>query len=335
MNHQLIDRLQNFTLDRKILYIDSNDRDINRWPNPYEFEISCPQNYNNVESIRLVNIQTINKCYNISEYLQNNKLICSISGETKTVSLDDGFYNFTQLQNSLQNSLNYTFESIDPSFVVKYNQVNRKMYIGHENQDFSLNFQEIISYNNNNLYNSKCANNNYVNVYNQYSRWGLGHTLGYKKNIYSSSNNNNKFQYEYINWIDNSNNIIEPLNAIDLDENTQIFVELEKLNKADEIKPYITDKINNTNSGIVNSFFAKTPIVLMTENQSINNKECYIEGASYFQPPLDRISKLKIKLRYHNGMLVNFNNSNVQLTFEINQIRNEMKKYDVRKPFVL
>ena len=34
-------------------------------------------------------------------------------------------------------------------------------------------------------------------------------------------------------------------------------------------------------------------------------------------------------------MLVNFNNSNVQLTFEINQIRNEMKNYEVRKPFVL
>ena len=44
MNHELIDRLQNFTLDRKILYIDTNDRDINRWPSLCDFEISCPQN---------------------------------------------------------------------------------------------------------------------------------------------------------------------------------------------------------------------------------------------------------------------------------------------------
>lgn len=327
MNDQLIDRLQNFTLDRKILYIDSNDRDINRWPSPYEFEISCPQNYNNVESIRLVNIQTINKCYNISEYLQNNKLICSISGQTEIITLDDGFYNYNQLQISLQNSLNNTFTSTDPSFVVKYNEVNRKMYIGHMNQDFSLNFQYI-------TYNNNCVNNNYVNVYNQYSRWGLGHTLGYKKDIYTSSNNNNKFQYENTTWINNENYIIEPPNAIDLDENTQIFVELEKLNKADEIKPFIVDKINNTNAGILNSFFAKIPIVLLKENQNINNKECYIEGASYFQPPIDRISKLKIKLRYHNGMLIDLQNTNVTLTFEINQIRNEMKDYNVRKPFL-
>jgi hypothetical protein len=326
MNDQLIDRLQNFTLDRKILYIDSNDRDISRWPNPYEFEISCPQNYINVESIRLVNIQTINKCYNISEYLQNNKLICSISGQEEVIILDDGYYNYTQLQDSLQNVLNSKFSN-NPNFIVKYNSVNRKMYIGHENQDFSLNFKQTLSYNN-------YINNNYINIYKQYSKWGLGYILGYNKDIYNSSVNKNKFQYESLNWINNVNHIIEPPNTIDLDENKQIFVELEKLNKADEIKPFVIDKINNTNSGIINSFFAKTPIVLVTENQSINNKECYIEGASYFQPPLDKISKLKIKLRYHNGMLVDLQNNNISLTFEINQIRNEMKDYNVRTPFL-
>ena len=201
------------------------------------------------------------------------------------------------------------------------------MYIGHENQDFSLNFKQTLSYNN-------YINNNYINIYKQYSKWGLGYILGYNKDIYNSSVNKNKFQYESLNWINNVNHIIEPPNTIDLDENKQIFVELEKLNKADEIKPFVIDKINNTNSGIINSFFAKTPIVLVTENQSINNKECYIEGASYFQPPLDKISKLKIKLRYHNGMLVDLQNNNISLTFEINQIRNEMKDYNVRTPFL-
>ena len=33
MNHQLIERMQNFTLNRKILSIDSNDRDNKKWPN--------------------------------------------------------------------------------------------------------------------------------------------------------------------------------------------------------------------------------------------------------------------------------------------------------------
>lgn len=327
MNHLLIDRLQNFTLDKKILSIDSNDRDISKWQNHSEFEISCPQNYTNVESIRLVNIQTQNKFYNISEYLQNNKLILDFSGGfLHEIKLDDGFYNETQLQNSL----NYIFQGINAGFIVKFNEVNRKMYFGHPTITFTLKFTGNISYNN-------CTLNNYNNIYSQHSKWGLGAILGFDKEIYISntSNNNNRFQYETSDWISTSSYIIEAPKNIDLNENEQIFIEVEKLNKSDEIKPYIIDKINNTNPGIVNSFFAKTPIITCQPNQSINNKECYIEGVSYFQPPLDKISKLKIKIRYHNGMLVNFNNSNIQLTFEINQIRNEMKKYDVRKPFVL
>ena len=173
MNHELIDRLQNFTLDRKILYIDTNDRDINRWPSPCDFEISCPQNYVNVESIRLVNIQTINKIYNISEYLQNNKLILNIDNNKILIKLDDGYYNFDQLQNSLQNELNNEIKDLyDPSFVVKFNQVNRKMYIGYPSQEFSLDFEtpNELSYDLINLYNNKCSNN-YVNVYDQYSKW--------------------------------------------------------------------------------------------------------------------------------------------------------------------
>jgi hypothetical protein len=328
MNHQLIDRLQNYTLDKKILSIDSNDRDISKWPNSSEFEISCPQNYNNVESIRLVNIQTQNKFYNISEYLQNNKLLVEFnnSGVFDTITLEDGFYNEIQLQNSL----NTIFQNIDSGFIVKFNEVNRKMYIGHPSSSFKLKFTGIISYNN-------CIINNYNNIYKQHSKWGLGAILGFNKTIYISNNSNNnyKFQYETSDWINSGSYIIESPKNIDLNENEQIFIEVEKLNKSDEIKPYIIDKINNTNSGIVNSFFAKTPIIICDQNQSINNKECYIEGVSYFQPPLDRISKLKIKLRYHNGMLLDLNNSNVQLTFEINQIRNEMKNYEVRKPFVL
>jgi len=112
-------------------------------------------------------------------------------------------------------------------------------------------------------------------------------------------------------------------------------IEAEKLNNADEIKPYLIDKINNTNSGIVNSFFAKVPIIKSNYNQSINNKECYIEGVSYYQPPLEKISKIKFRFRYHNGLLVDFQNFNVSLTLEINQIRNEIKNYDVRSPFLL
>lgn len=336
MNH-LIDRLQNFTLDRKILSVDTNDRDINRWPNPAEFEITTPQNYTNIESIRLVNIQSTNKFYNISEYLQNNKFIINYnnSPSDNIITLENGLYNALTLERSLEHLLNNG--NIDPGngFKVKYNEVNRKIYIGSTNGPFKLIFN-----NSNDLsYNSNCNNylQNYTNVYSQYNKWGLGAILGFEKYSYDSIQDTTKEKFDYIDpstpWISNGGHIIIPPFTLDLEENKQIYIEVNKLNQSDEIKPYITDKVNNTNSGIVNSFFAKTPIILCEQNQSINNKECYIEGISYYQPPLDKISKLKIKLRYHNGMLVDLQNNSINMTFEINQIRNELKDYNVRTPF--
>ncbi len=320
MTHQLIERKQNFTLDRKILSIDTNDRDINKWPNPCEFEVSCPQSYNNIESIRLLNIQTPNKFYNISEYLQNNKFKIDINGTKEIIILDDGYYTISNLVNSLNNSCTLT---------VKYNEVNNKIYFGHTDT-FIIYFNTTdLSYNN-------CQNSNYNNIYKQHSKWGLGAILGFNKKTVSSfeQTDKQKFQHESTDW-STGNNIIEPPKAIDLDEYQNIYIEVDKLNKSDEIKPYIVDKINNTNSGIINSFFAKVPIFKNENNQSINAKDFCIEGVSYFQPPLENINKFKIKIRYHNGLLVDLQNYNISMTFEINQIRNEIKDYNVRTPYLM
>lgn len=321
MAHQLIERKQNFTLDRKILSVDTNDRDIDKWPNPCDFEVSCPQSYNNIESIRLLNIQTPNKFYNISEYLQNNKFKIDISGTNSFfIILEDGYYTIKNLVNSLNNATTIT---------VKHNEVNNKIYFGHDNS-FTMYFNDSdLSYNN-------CYNSNYNNIYKQHSKWGLGAILGFNKEIVTSSEQKNKqkFQHESSNW-SNGYYIIEPPKAVDLDEYQNIYIEIDKLNKSDEIKPYVVDKINNTNSGIMNSFFAKVPIFKNEQNQSINAKDFCIEGVSYFQPPLENINKLKIKIRYHNGLLVDLQNYNISMTFEINQIRNEIKDYNVRTPYLM
>lgn len=327
MTHQLIERKQNFTLDRKLLSVDTNDRDINKCPNPCDFEVSCPQSYNNIESIRLLNIQTPNKFYNISEYLQNNKLKVKLGSSEKIIVLDDGYYSISNLVNSLNNDL-----SVNPiNIKVKHNEVNNKIYFGHDNSGFSLIFNsQDLSYNN-------CYNSNYNNIYKQHSKWGLGAILGFNKDTVTSKkeSNKNNFKYDNTEWVSNDNNIIEPFKAVDLDEYQNIYIEVDKLNKSDEIKPYIVDKINNTNSGIMNSFFAKVPIIKNDNNQSINTKDFCIESVSYFQPPLENINKLKIKIRYHNGLLVDLQNYNISMTFEINQIRNEIKDYNVRTPYLM
>ena len=64
-NNNLISRDQNFILDSKILYVNSDDRNIQKYPNANCFEINMPQSYKNIESIRLLNILFPSNLYNI------------------------------------------------------------------------------------------------------------------------------------------------------------------------------------------------------------------------------------------------------------------------------
>jgi hypothetical protein len=304
-NHPLIKTCHNFVLDRKVLFIDSNDRDIERWPSASEFEINCPQNYTNVESLRLSSIMLPNFFYNISEQLRTNKIRVDYNiSSTNTIILADGFYNYTQLQDALQSK----FQLIHPNFDVSYNPINRKFTFLNVSIAFTFRFDLPINYD--------CAKDNYkTDVYAQHSNWGLGYILGFDKKIYTAS----------------SNTIVSP-NPSDLEQNKCIYIELEKYNKCDEIKPFLYYNYNNANSGIVNSAFAKIPIYPFQDNKGLVN-DGYFENISYYQPPIDKIAKLKLKFRYHNGMLVDFHNFNVSLSLEINQIRNEMNNYEVRSPY--
>jgi hypothetical protein len=317
MNHTnpLVKTKHNFVLDRKILFIDSNDRDKERWPNPAEFEISCPQNYNNVESLRLVNIMVPNFFYNISEQLQTNKMIVKHDSSLSTITLEDGCYNYSQLQQALRAK----FITIDNRFDVSYNPINRKftfLYTQASGAAFDLRFDLPNNY--------SCIKDNYkTDVYAQNSNWGLGYILGFEKIKYTSSiipHNAHTHQQ-----------LIAP-NPCDLEDNKCIYIELEKYNKCDEIKPFLYYNYSNPSSGIVNSSFAKIPIYLFQDNKHLVN-DGYFENVSYYQPPIDKIAKFKLKFRYHNGMLVDFHNYNVSLSLEINQIRNEMNNYEVRTPY--
>jgi hypothetical protein len=347
MNELLIERLQNFTLDRKVLSIDTNDRDKSRWPNSNEFEVSLPQTYTNVESIRLLNIQIPNKLYNISEHLQNNKMIIQNGSDKLLITLDDGFYSNSHICDTIQNKVRLGFNAGGSAwtpnniFNVDFNNVSQKPHFTSANKDFSfIFFDPDISYNTSSI--SPCNNN----VYDQHSNWGLGHNLGFdnkkwvESHAVSDSSNSDIFFYYNENQLvpTSAAGAIIPPKQIELNQNQFIYLEIDKYNTSDEIKPFINDKVNNTNTGLVNSYFAKIPIKYNTYNgnsinQSLSCKDDFIDSVSYYQPPIEKISKLKIKFRYHNGLPVDLGNFNISFSLEINQIRNEMKNYYVRKPF--
>jgi hypothetical protein len=109
------------------------------------------------------------------------------------------------------------------------------------------------------------------------------------------------------------------------------YMEIDGLNCIDETSPwnlsFYTTHTNNTN-GIVNSSFAKIPIPTTPISQWFDND---MTPFKYFNPPAERIRKLKIKLRYHNGQLVDFGQFEYSFMLELSLLRPQQERnYSIR-----
>ena len=95
-----------------------------------------------------------------------------------------------------------------------------------------------------------------------------------------------------------------------------MYMELEGQNCIDETAPYnvseFTLKTNETN-GIVNSAFAKIAIPSTPMSQWFDNEHMPYK---FYYPAAERMRKLKVRLRYHDGQLVNFGVFNYSFTIE-------------------
>ena len=319
-------------MTKRILTIHSEDRDINKWPNPSEFEVILPDSYTNVKEINLLNFTNTNNFYNISEKLLNNYL--QVNGNTYIIP--DGFYNPDQLAFALTQILE------NEAIYVLYDKVKFKFLFLSE-YSFNIDFESIIHTD------KICENKNqFINpqkIADQYSHWGIGYNLGFiTKNIIHSSSNSvidsDVQPLNIVNIINTSSNInnvnglpsdidnchfIYSDTTIDLNINNTIYMEIDKFNNADEIVPYQYRSnylyCNDYNSKI-SSYFAK--ILLNSENTNnisvASHTEDYITFGSFVcDNSIDRLMKLKFKFRYHNGTLVDFQNKNFNFTLQLLQ----------------
>jgi hypothetical protein len=328
-----------------MLSIHSEDRDISKWKSSSNFEIMMPDPLLNVQSLRLVEISLPCDLYTFSGKYQNTKMSVTVGPSNEIITIEDGLYTPNQLANELTNLLNFNFS--DTSFNVLYNEVSHKFWFGHTDASFILNFDQKLSYSD---VSGICYEN--PGVWDYYTKWGLPSYLGFNKEAYASSNNVPVPKTNYISdpsniWkntsgINIANYVIAPLPA-KLQGDAAIYMEVEKYNSMDELYPYsrhTTSTYNNDFFGHVNSAFAKIPIQTLQTNDgdSINtyrqeSKYLFLMNATHYDPPLERLSKLKFKFRYHDGRLVDFQDIPFDFTIEFNMLRNEIsRKYSVREP---
>jgi|694.fasta_scaffold05809_1 hypothetical protein len=387
-DHPLIPREQRFSIDRKLLTVHSEDRDITKWPSSNHFEIQLPQTYTNVETLALVEYNFPVYYYTFSNQNQNTIITVYVYntggyGATQPplkISIEPGFYTPQQLATEMENKLNLGMQNLgDPSlanynnFRVYYDEVRQRLLFGNIADPFTFIYNKPESYYDAPCYacppavqgaqvitDSKwCQTSKWF----QYTNWGLGYNLGFVKcnngpNTSDASAVSVDQKVYYVNsssssqgttWLpvgpSNPGYVLIPPNPPSLNGDSAMYMEIDKYNYQDEMQPYSENTSGgrcNDYNGIVNASFAKIPlltkptqIVSQLEYQFGNNPPDTAEGISSFFPPLDKLSKLKFKFRYHNGTLVDFGGQNFSFTIALYCYRDEIaRSKGLRIPFI-
>jgi hypothetical protein len=371
-NHPLIPNANDYIIYKKYVSIHSEDRDILKYPNSNQFEIEMPEDITNIYSLRLINwtfpsnynsfssansnitlFFRITNPYNPGANMVFNPLEQAIftalfltSNELYEFTIQEGFYNPTQMVTELQNKFNFVItqeiklylnknglttlltEFNDQGgynkFVIVFNSVSSKIWYGNTCDEFMI-ANEALSLIDTLTDNLFCASKAQLP---EFDNWGLPGNLGLSRcnttaiSIKDSTTGESftpRFFYGDVNAGDNGFWLvpdptltgsvvyfIEPPFKINLMGPAYFYMELNGNNCIDETSPYAVNKYtlsNNTTNGVANSAFAKigiptTPISQWFDKESLPYK--------LYWPPAERMRKLSIKLRYHNGQLVNF-----------------------------
>jgi hypothetical protein len=363
-NHPLIQREQTFFLDRKLITIHSEDRDINKWPTSNEFEVLLPQDMINIYSMRLINIDLPSNYYTFTNSYQNTKFIFEVNPDISgssgieynalftifqstppnnfyTLEITEGFYCPEDLALELQCKLNdvvtqtllnggfglpstYMYDH----FVVRYDKVQHKFVFLNDRDQFYFNFDIQVGYGN-----IPC---NQKIVWDQHVNWGLPHNLGFKKESYQSVGTPNyKICYDSFELIPDVSSgtqqvwSIKSPSIVDIYSPNVIYMELDKYNSIDEIDPYsgnTSGMYNNDYHGRTNSAFARIPVIQNPFSQLFDSRNGFLNNLVVFKTPLTKLRKMRFKFRYHDGRLVDFKNMSLSFCIEVNQLIDEQER---------
>jgi len=243
-------------------------------------------------------------------------------------------------------------------FTVAFNRISNTIWFGNNVFQFELtNTSQVINKSLEALY---CVYKSLPD----FSNYGLPSNLGLpRRNIIAKQATNIKeyaFSYDRYkdsiyaggtgNWIDTSAIWNGPVyfircpQKINIMGQSHFYMDIPELNNMDETSPYsvssnvlIQNKKNpcNTNdpsiiNGRVDSAFAKisVPGLPLSLWYDINSEGNY----KLFDPPAERIKKLSITIRYHNGMLVDFETFNFSFCLEFTLLNGYIpKSFNIRR----
>ena len=222
-------------------------------------------------------------------------------------------------------------------FKIVYNAVSQKLWFGNETEQFILT-------NDSSVFITRTVVNNLCqrkNLLPEWSNWGLPAYLGFSRCNATSDTSSEIPRFCYGDAVigsgDNGFWLLPKLPSaevyflqapykISFMGPAYMYMEVDGWNCIDETSPYnlslFTSQTNQTN-GIVNSCFAKIPIPTTPISQWFDND---MGPYKYWNPPAERISKIKVKFRYHNGSIVEFGQFEYSFMIELNILKPQQEK---------
>lgn len=333
--------------NKKYVYINSEDRNIIKYPNKNNFEIELPENITNIKRVRLKNWNFPITMYNFSKLKNNITLGFRINNP---YSPYENNYSNTLLQDI------YTalFNMKDEIFLITISEGNySSVQLG---QELTNHFNKITTYKikkffENNKNNSNFSNNDFINSLNNFDNYShfiikyneikkclyFGNNLDRFTLVQTPNNNllkylgindtveskiddmtgyiNNKYNFYYnenSEWIVNDNNISNSF--VSWIEGKQIsLINIENIH----IEIDRLNFIDETSPYINNNFTQTTNQTNSRVNASfaiipvpsVNIDSNYNSLYKTYSPPLQSLRKLYFKFRSNNGELVDFGNN--------------------------
>jgi len=253
-------------------------------------------------------------------------------------------------------------------FKIVYNSVSQQLWFGNNADQFTLN-NSSSKYIDRLVVNTECVRRNRLP---EWVNWGLPYYLGFTRNNITAYTANQYLELEPLKvnvYIGQSGTDAVPrffygdaiphsgddgywllptlpgaevyyLQApfkIGFMGQAYIYMEIEGWNCMDESSPYNVNLYTTThsqNNGIVNSAFAKiaVPTTPISQWFDIGMGGPY----KYWNPPAERISKIKLKIRYHNNTLVEFGQFEYSFMIELNLLKPQQERsYSIVNSFDL
>ena len=249
-------------------------------------------------------------------------------------------------------------------FKVVYNSVSQKLWFGNTADKFVLTNDSKL-YLKKELVDSSCFRRNALP---QFTDWGLPAYLGFtrcpayalnaddtiKIQTYASGTEtaleNQKTPRFYYGDVGDGDNgywllpsepgssvyFIEAPFKISFMGPAYFYMEIAGLNCIDETIPWNLSNYtvhNSGNNGVVNSSFAKIAIPSTPISQWFDEDTAPYK---YFNPPAERIRKLSIRLRYHNGQNVDLGQFEYSFMLEFNLLTpQQQRSYSIRDAYTL